>query len=293
MKHTADMDRHCIDLTCLSSREQLSALMDGVLPEDQTRFLLRRLRHDAELAACWERWRMAGDVMRGAVPARRLPAEFSMRVTAALRGEDIPTAAPAAKRRSMQWAGGAALVAVLAVLTLVRWPLLPAATGHGSASEHMPVSAPALRAMARSEAAAGVPTGTRTATEMPAATIPAPAPAQVAAAMPKDGVTQRPARPPRQGMPVSDSAVVNVAQSLPATEGEGSFLESSRPWPRRVLPQYGAQGGLLVDFGTGAKPATGWTATPQALSTLPAWVPRLEAQTPAEPQPDVTAPAQP
>ena len=42
-----DTDRHCIDLTQLSSREQLSALMDGALPADQTRFLLRRLRHDA------------------------------------------------------------------------------------------------------------------------------------------------------------------------------------------------------------------------------------------------------
>ncbi|RZA19960.1 MAG: hypothetical protein EOP93_07340 [Lysobacteraceae bacterium] len=31
------------DLTQLSSREQLSALMDGALPPDQTRFLLRRL----------------------------------------------------------------------------------------------------------------------------------------------------------------------------------------------------------------------------------------------------------
>ncbi|MBS0231787.1 MAG: hypothetical protein JSS52_11600, partial [Proteobacteria bacterium] len=42
-----DTDRHCNDLTQLCSREQLSALMDGALPEDQTRFLLRRLQHDA------------------------------------------------------------------------------------------------------------------------------------------------------------------------------------------------------------------------------------------------------
>ena len=54
-----DTDRHCIDLTQLSSREQLSALMDGALPEDQTRFLLRRLQHDDELAGSWERWRIS------------------------------------------------------------------------------------------------------------------------------------------------------------------------------------------------------------------------------------------
>ncbi|MFN7137618.1 MAG: RseA family anti-sigma factor, partial [Thermomonas sp.] len=61
METTPDTDRHCIGLTQLSSREQLSALMDGMLPEDQTRFLLRRLQHDAELAGSWERWRIASD----------------------------------------------------------------------------------------------------------------------------------------------------------------------------------------------------------------------------------------
>ena len=67
------------DLTQLSSREQLSALMDGALPADQTRFLLRRLQHDAPLAECWQRWRLAGEVMRGLAPAQRLPADFALR----------------------------------------------------------------------------------------------------------------------------------------------------------------------------------------------------------------------
>ena len=66
------------DLTQLSSREQLSALMDGALPADQTRFLLRRLQHDAPLAGCWERWRLTGEVMRGLAPAQRLPAEVEL-----------------------------------------------------------------------------------------------------------------------------------------------------------------------------------------------------------------------
>ena len=65
-----DNDIQSNDLTQLSSREQLSALMDGALPEDQTRFLLRRLQHDAELAGSWDRWRTAGEVMRGLAPAR-------------------------------------------------------------------------------------------------------------------------------------------------------------------------------------------------------------------------------
>ena len=81
-----ETDRHCIDLTQLSSREQLSALMDGALPEDQTRFLLRRLQHDAELAANWERWRIAGDAMRGIAPTQHLPVDFAQRVAASLHG---------------------------------------------------------------------------------------------------------------------------------------------------------------------------------------------------------------
>ena len=39
-------DHAANDLTQLSSREQLSALMDSALPADETRFLLRRLQHE-------------------------------------------------------------------------------------------------------------------------------------------------------------------------------------------------------------------------------------------------------
>ncbi len=75
------------NLTQLSSREQLSALMDGALPADETRFLLRRLQHDASLAESWERWRLSAEVMRGLAPAQRLPADFASRVAASLRDE--------------------------------------------------------------------------------------------------------------------------------------------------------------------------------------------------------------
>ena len=63
--HDRNTESATNDLTQLSSREQLSALMDGALPPDQTRFLLRRLQHDAPLAESWERWRLAGETMRG------------------------------------------------------------------------------------------------------------------------------------------------------------------------------------------------------------------------------------
>ena len=120
------------DLTQLSSREQLSALMDGALPADQTRFLLRRLQHDAPLAECWQRWRLAGEVMRGLAPAQRLPADFALRVGAALHAGAATTAPPQAGRGQasgwLRWGGGAAaLAASLAVVALMARQPLPEA----------------------------------------------------------------------------------------------------------------------------------------------------------------------
>ncbi|WP_275672725.1 sigma-E factor negative regulatory protein, partial [Thermomonas flagellata] len=99
MSHDHDPDHRSSDLTRLSSREQLSALMDGALPRDATRFLLRRLQHDAELAACWERWRIAGEALRGSAPGHRLPPDFAARVAAAVQGAPRP----AAVRRRPGW----------------------------------------------------------------------------------------------------------------------------------------------------------------------------------------------
>ena len=44
--------------------EQLSAFMDGELPEAQARFLMRRLEHDVELRATWERMHVAASCLR-------------------------------------------------------------------------------------------------------------------------------------------------------------------------------------------------------------------------------------
>ena len=98
-----DTTLHAKDLTQLSSREQLSALMDGALPPDETRFLLRRLQHDASLAECWERWRLTGEVMRGLAPAQRLPADFAGRVANALHGGEVAPRQVALTHTSAWW----------------------------------------------------------------------------------------------------------------------------------------------------------------------------------------------
>jgi negative regulator of sigma E activity len=45
--------------------EQLSAFMDGELPEAEARFLQRRLEHDAELRGQWSRMQVAASCLKG------------------------------------------------------------------------------------------------------------------------------------------------------------------------------------------------------------------------------------
>ncbi|WP_017170925.1 RseA family anti-sigma factor, partial [Xanthomonas phaseoli] len=73
----------------LHYRQQLSALVDGELSADESRFLLRRLAHDEELAGCHERWQLCGDVLRGAASAPA-PLDFAARVRSAIAAEPAP-----------------------------------------------------------------------------------------------------------------------------------------------------------------------------------------------------------
>ncbi|RYZ74251.1 MAG: anti-sigma factor [Lysobacteraceae bacterium] len=100
--------------------QQLSALMDGDLPPDQARFLLRRMGHDSDLTGCWERWQLCGDVLRGRAEAPA-PAGFAERIAQAIVVQPGPPAANARdghKGRTLARWGGGALAASLAVVAL-------------------------------------------------------------------------------------------------------------------------------------------------------------------------------
>ena len=110
------------------NRRQLSAMLDGELSPDQARFMLRRLQHDTELAACWERWQVCGDVLRGRGHAL-LPADFSKRVADAIAAPaaataSAPVAAPHRSHRLLRWGGGA-LAASVALVALFMARQLP------------------------------------------------------------------------------------------------------------------------------------------------------------------------
>lgn len=277
METTPDTDRYCIGLTQLSSREQLSALMDGMLPEDQTRFLLRRLQHDAELAGSWERWRIASDVMRGLAPARHLPADFALRVAAALQGPALAADAAPARARRWYWGGGAALAAALALLAVVRWPL--------DAPDSAPTPAPSLAAASPAPGApvvAAPAAGTAT-PAVEQATPRAPAVATTGLALAAAAGTQAARRERAHPLPIAAPAsappVIELAQALPAAPID---TVGGRPWPRRILPQYGGDSGLTVGFGEHVQAAP----TPfNPFPALPAPTFLPPAQTPPQAEP--------
>jgi sigma-E factor negative regulatory protein RseA len=103
----------------LTSREDLSALMDGELAAEPTRFLLRRLDHDPELGATWSRWHLiraclVSDSARMTAPQR--DNDFASRVVAAVQMEAAP------RTRQRHWArymGGGAIAAGVAVAALM------------------------------------------------------------------------------------------------------------------------------------------------------------------------------
>lgn len=250
MNTHADNDLHANDLTQLSSREQLSALMDGALPADQTRFLLRRLQHDASLADSWARWRLSGEVMRGLAPAQRLPADFASRVSMALHADGSAPRSiemrPVRKPAWLRWGGGVAVAASLAVVALMaRQP-----------ASQSPAAMPASQ-VASAEAAPAIPVP-RPAPVPQAPSALADAPQMLAAA---GAAVARPARnrsaeASRVARSASNAASGAVAQQAPA--GELASVDAvpapvtsdivTRPWPRSVLSQY-SDNALTVGFG--------------------------------------------
>lgn len=248
---TMNTDIVANDLTQLSSREQLSALMDGALPPDQTRFLLRRLQHDAPLADCWQRWRLSGEVMRGLAPTQRLPADFALRVGAALRGEDAVPVQAAGRRMPawLRWGGGAALAASLAVVALIaRQPGADA-----------PAAAASMQLAASAAPAVEAPDSPASTRQPP---LDAGNAAQALVATAAVAATDRPQRDrvagqSRAAARLQPAVVRNDEASSPATVATTDVPVPqpdivTRPWPRSVLPQY-ASGGLAVGFGDHAR----------------------------------------
>ncbi len=102
-------------------REQVSAFLDGELPNSETELLLKRLTRDVDLRECFGRYALIGESLRGGSQGR-LTQGFHARVNNAIDGEpQAAGGAPVARRRSGWWRplAGAAVAAGVAAVAVV------------------------------------------------------------------------------------------------------------------------------------------------------------------------------
>lgn len=99
--------------------EALSSLFDGELAADESKFLLRRVSADREMAATWSRWSLAAVALRRQ-PALPMAADFAQRVAHAVADEPpLKRGGSAPSRPLLRWAGGLAVAASAALLALL------------------------------------------------------------------------------------------------------------------------------------------------------------------------------
>ena len=105
-------------------REQVSAFLDGELPDTETELLLKRLTRDGELRESFGRYALIGEALRGAGSSQILTRGFAARVNLAIDGEPAQAAAHAQPARAPRWwrplagvtvAAGVAAVAIVAL----------------------------------------------------------------------------------------------------------------------------------------------------------------------------------
>ncbi|HEV7776267.1 MAG TPA: sigma-E factor negative regulatory protein [Luteibacter sp.] len=104
--------------------ETLSACLDGELSQEEMRFLLRRLEHDAALRATWANYQVGRDGLRKQVSVLA-SVGFAERVMAAIDAIDQEvsisgeTPAVGKRRHWLQWSAGSAIAASVAVAALM------------------------------------------------------------------------------------------------------------------------------------------------------------------------------
>ena len=128
-------------------REQVSAFLDGELPNSETELLLKRLTRDGELRESFGRYALIGEAIRG-TSAGLLTKSFAGRVNFAIDGEAAPGSGQVARSHATRWwrpfAGAvvAAGVAAVAVVALQQRAVAPVPrTGALTAQNTLPAPA--------------------------------------------------------------------------------------------------------------------------------------------------------
>ena len=126
-------------------REQISAFLDGELPDNETELLLKRMTRDAELRECFGRYALVAEVVRDP-KCRPLFRDFAQRVNCLIDGEpgagqpgiDVKSTASTRARNWWRPIAGAAVAAGVAAIAVValerRAELTPSAAAPGLAA---------------------------------------------------------------------------------------------------------------------------------------------------------------
>ena len=272
----------------LHYQQQLSAWMDGDLPSDQARFLLRRLQHDDELASRLGRWQLCGDVLRGQAQAPA-PAGFAERVAAAVNAEPsllaASAAAPRARSNLRVWGGGALAASVAAIALFMVRQQVPdetpvpstasvagqsSAVATGNAGSALPGSSP--RVLTEGNASvASAPRRQADSNQRRSATRTQQAASRSVAS----------ARLPERVVATAASAAVPVVHAIASAPSATSSQRdpfsnvqigspSARPWPRAVSPQYpSSSGGFNAGFSSDRAAQTFYPFEPRMAERLP------------------------
>ncbi len=110
--------------------EQVSAFLDGELPNSETELVLKRLTRDGELRESFGRYALIGEAVRGGTLSL-MTKGFAARVNLAIDGEPIPAGGHAPQIRAARWwrpfagAAVAAGVAAVAVVALQQRAVAP------------------------------------------------------------------------------------------------------------------------------------------------------------------------
>ena len=111
-------------------REQVSAFLDGELPNSETELLLKRLTRDSDLRNSFGRYALIGECLRGSSHTR-LSQGFTARVNHAIDGEPWVPHPELGRPRALRWwrpfagAAVAAGVAAVAVIALQQRAVAP------------------------------------------------------------------------------------------------------------------------------------------------------------------------
>jgi len=129
-------------------REQISAFLDGELPDSETELLLKRLTRDGELRESFGRYSLIGEALRGAT-SDRVTKGFAAGVNLAIDGEPVQVAAHGREMRATNWwrplagVGIAAGVATVAIVALQQRAITPNGPGAGAVTAQNVAAAPA------------------------------------------------------------------------------------------------------------------------------------------------------